>query len=321
MWSYDVNYDGFYGAKAMKKLNKTLVKKTVIVPRQSLLNNEKIKVGVFSGIASITVILLSLYFAKFSETTAIQDFGIIFGILVGIVPVTLLQLKEVQRKDSVDRNLPLFLLALVSSVQSGANLIRAIEQAAERNLGALTPELRNLKANISWGMPIDEAFDNFAQRCGTRMSRRVTVLLEISIRVGGDVKENLDMIQKHVSDIDEIEKNRKSSLQPYTYTIYIAFTVFLAVSILLSTGFFTEIAAVQESLINSSRGTTPTGIFGSLVGIDIGKLNSLLFNMAIIEAVFGGLAAGKIGSGSYIAGIKHVVVMIVITVIAFSFMM
>ena len=181
MWSYDVNYDGFYGAKAMKKLNRTLVKKTEIVPKQSVLNNEKVKVGVFSCIASITVILLSLYFAKFSETTAIQDFGIIFGILAGIVPVALLQLKEVQRKDSVDRNLPLFLLALVSSVQSGANLIRAIEHAAERNLGALSPELRNLKANISWGMPIDEAFENFAQRCGTRMSRRVTVLLEILV--------------------------------------------------------------------------------------------------------------------------------------------
>jgi len=321
MWNYYVSNDGFDGAKKMKNSNKTLVKKTRMVPKQSILNNEKIKIGVFSVIGAITVILLSLYFAKFSETSSIQDFGIIFGILVGIVPVTLLQLKEVQRKDSIDRNLPLFLLALVSSVQSGSNLIRAIELAAERNLGSLTPELRNLKANISWGMPMDEAFENFAQRCGTRMARRVTVLIEISIRVGGDVKENLDMIQKHVSDIDEIEKSRKSSLQPYTYTIYIAFTVFLAVSILLSTGFFTEIAAVQESLINNSQGNPSAGMFQSLVGIDIAELNSLLFNMAIIEAVFGGLAAGKIGSGSYIAGIKHVVVMIVITVIAFAFMM
>jgi flagellar protein FlaJ len=39
--------------------------------------------------------------------------------------------------------------------------------------------------------------------------------------------------------------------------------------------------------------------------------------MAIIEAVFGGLAAGKIGAGSYVAGIKHIIVMIVIVVIAF----
>jgi len=41
--------------------------------------------------------------------------------------------------------------------------------------------------------------------------------------------------------------------------------------------------------------------------------------MSLIQSVFGGLAAGKIGSGSYIAGIKHIVIMIVITVIAFAF--
>jgi archaeal flagellar protein FlaJ len=33
--------------------------------------------------------------------------------------------------------------------------------------------------------------------------------------------------------------------------------------------------------------------------------------------VFGGLAAGKIGSGSYVAGIKHIIVMIVMAVVAF----
>ncbi|WKT57625.1 hypothetical protein QVH35_09785 [Candidatus Nitrosotenuis chungbukensis] len=40
--------------------------------------------------------------------------------------------------------------------------------------------------------------------------------------------------------------------------------------------------------------------------------------MSIIESIFGGLAAGKIGSGSYVSGIKHVIVMIIIAVIAFT---
>ena len=41
--------------------------------------------------------------------------GLIFGILVGIIPLTIHQLKEVQRRDSIDRNLPVFLLALLST--------------------------------------------------------------------------------------------------------------------------------------------------------------------------------------------------------------
>jgi len=290
--------------------------KKELEPSQSILKNDILRTVSFSLIASISVLSMSFYFSELSESTSIRDVGLIFGILVGIIPLTIHQLKEVQRKDNIDRNMPMFLLALLSSVQSGANLIKAIEQAAERNLGALTPELKNLKANMSWGTPMEEAFENFAERTGTRVSRRVTVLLEMAMKIGGDVSENLEMIQKHVSEMQNIEKSRKSALQPYTYTIYISFGVFLAVAVLLTTSFFTEMEKVQEGLLASGSGTD--GLFGSMANMDIAAMESALFNMAIIEAVFGGLAAGKIGAGSYVAGTKHVVAMIVIAVIAFN---
>ena len=291
-------------------------RKKELEPTQSILKNKILRTLSFSIIASVSVLSMSFYFSEFSESTTIRDVGLIFGILVGIIPLTVHQLKEVQRRDNIDRNMPMFLLALLSSVQSGANLIKAIEQAAERNLGALTPELKNLKANISWGTPMEEAFENFAERTGTRVSRRVTVLLEMAMKIGGDVTENLEMIQKHVSEMQNIEKGRKSALQPYTYTIWISFGVFLAVAVLLTTSFFSEMEKVQEGLLASGSGTD--GLFGSMASMDIGAMESALFNMAIIEAVFGGLAAGKIGSGSYVAGTKHVVGMIVIAVIAFN---
>ncbi len=290
--------------------------KKELEPTQSILKNDILKTVSFSLIASISVLSMSFYFSEYSESTTIRDVGLIFGILVGIIPVTIHQLKEVQRRDNIDRNMPMFLLALLSSVQSGANLIKAIEQAAERNLGALTPELKNLKANISWGTPMEEAFENFAERTGNRVSRRVTVSLEMAMKIGGDVSENLEMIQKHVSEMQNIEKGRKSALQPYTYTIWISYGVFLAVAVLLTTSFFSEMEKVQEGLLASGSGTD--GLFGSMASMDIGAMESALFNMAIIEAVFGGLAAGKIGSGSYVAGTKHVVGMIVIAVIAFN---
>ena len=285
-------------------------------PSESILSNNILRTISFSLIASISVLSMSFYFSEYSNSTTIRDVGLIFGIMVGIIPLTIHQLKEVQRRDNIDRNLPVFLLALLSSVQSGANLIKAIEQAGERNLGALTPELKNLRANISWGTPIEVAFENFAERTGTRVARRVTVLLEMAMKIGGDVSENLEMIQKHVSEMQNIEKSRKSALAPYTYTIYISFGVFLAVAVLLTTSFFTEIEKVQEGLLASGSGTE--GLFGSLASMEIDKLESALFNMAMIEAVFGGLAAGKIGAGSYVAGTKHVVAMIVIAVIAFN---
>jgi len=286
-------------------------------PKKSIFTKPIVRIVLFSIIGAFVVYFMSQTIGDLQDSASIKEIGAIFAGITGIVPITLFQLKEVQRRDSIDKNMPVFLLALLSSVQSGSNLLKAIEQTANRNLGSLTPELKNLRANISWGMPIETAFENFADRTGTRISRRVTVLLEMATRIGGDVSENLEMIQKHVSEMQNIEKNRKSQLQPYTYTIYISYAVFIAVAVLLITSFFSEIEKVQGDLLQSGSGASG-GLFGSMSTMDIGLMESALFNMAVIEAIFGGLAAGKIGAGSYMAGIKHVVGMIVIAIIAFN---
>ena len=286
-------------------------------PKASFIHSDKFKVGVPTSIAGLLILTITMYYGELSGHSDIKNIGMIFGLLVGIVPLTLLQVREVQRKDSIDRNLPLFLLALSSAVQSGANLMRAIEQTADRNMGALTPELKNLRANLSWGIPLEDAFENFKNRTGTKMSKRVVILLEMAMKIGGDIRSNLEMIQKHVTELQNLEKERKSSLAPYTYTIYISFAVFLGISVILSSQFFSEFQVVQELLENTPGATDGGGFFSAITEIDIEELNTVLFNMAIIEAVFGGLAAGKIGTGTYVGGIKHIVIMIVMAVVAF----
>ena len=147
----------------MQKSNTHNIKNNDESLKPSMIYSERFRIVIASGIAVTIVFFLSFYLSTFSDTNSTRDIGFIFAVLVAVLPLALLQLKEVQRKENIDRNLPLFLLALVSSVQSGSNLIRAIEHSAERNMGALTPQLKNLKANISWGMPIGDALENFAQ--------------------------------------------------------------------------------------------------------------------------------------------------------------
>lgn len=288
----------------------------VKMPKIPLVRTEKFRVMAVAGIASVLVISFSFYFADSLQGITL-NIGIIFGVLAGVIPLTLLQLKEVQRKESIDRHLPLFLLSLVSSIQSGSNLIQAIQITPERNMGNLGPLLKNLKANISWGMPITEAFANFEKKAGTRMAKRVIILLEIAYKNGGNISENLETIQKYVTELRNLEKERKSALQPYTYTIYIAYVVFISITVILSTQFFTQIDSVK-TLLQENEIPATSNVFAALSGVKITELDAILFNMSIIESIFGGLAAGKIGTGSYVSGIKHVIVMIVIAVIAFN---
>jgi len=269
-------------------------------------------------------VVLMIVGPQLSAATGMEIIGtmsLIAGVMIMVMPMLMKSVGENRRKDSIDSNLPIFLLSLVSSVESGLSLLRAVEETANRNMGSLTPELKNLRANISWGMPYHDAFDVFTKKVGTKLARRISVLLQISMDIGGNVTETLELIQLHVTEMRNIEKERKSQLAPYIYTIYISFVVFLAVSVLLVTQFFTEIEVVQDQLRKTAEEKDiALGMFGAILGVRVSELSTLMFNMSLVEAIFGGIAAGKIGEASFVAGIKHVIVLIVITVLAFAFL-
>lgn len=303
--------------KMSEEIQKEVEKKITV----SFLSTKKGKTVVRSVIAGVVILVALTQISAFTGIMMLQDIGIVGGFIVAILPTVMIQLNETKRRDNIDRNLPFFLLSIGGSVKAGMSLIRAIEETADRNMGSLTPELQNLRANISWGMPVDEAFDNFVERVDTRMARRVMVLLKLSMNIGGDVAGTIDVIQKHVTEMANVEKERKAALQPYIYTIYISFAVFLGITLILITQFFVEIENVQDALRAAVEGTAigTGGVkgFDSILNISVPMLKKTVFHMTIVEAIFGGLAAGKIGESSIIAGVKHVVVMTILAVVAF----
>ena len=286
-----------------------------------LFQGKKGRINMVAVIAGICIMVLAPQIAGAMGQPLLGTLGVIAGLMIMIVPFLMNQIAENKRRENIDANLPIFLLSLVSSIESGLSLMRAVEESANRKLGSLTPELKNLRANISWGMPHHEAFDVFTKKVGTRLAKRVAVLLQISMDIGGNVTDTLELIHTHVAEMQNIEKERKSQLSPYIYTIYISFVVFLSVSILLVANFFAEIQTVQDQLrAVAEQKNISLGLFGAILGVRVSAITGLMFNMSLVEAIFGGIAAGKIGEGSFTAGIKHVVIMIVLTVVGFAAM-
>ena len=279
--------------------------------------SKKRKLIILSAIMAIAVMIAALLASSILGSTTVRDLGAVAAVIAGVMPISALNMKEVMRKNSIDKNLPIFLLALRSSIVSGHSILQGLTEVANRKMGGLTPELRNLRANLSWGMPLEEAFENFVQRVGTRTSRRVMVLLNLAIEAGGNVVDTIDVIQKHVSEMQNLENERKGNMRPYIVTIYISFAVFLAIAAILVFQFFGEIERIQTTLTSNGNSQVP-GLFGGLADVNIKHLKELMLHMSIVEGIFGGLIAGKIGEGSYVAGIKHVVILIVISIAVFA---
>jgi len=273
-------------------------------------------ITVFIGIA---ILIASIQLSSILDSDMIMNFGAIAGAMIIIIPFGIGAMKKKRDNDSIDDNLPMFVLSLISSIESGNSLLRAVEEAASREMGSLTPHLLNLRANISWGMPHKESFEFFTFRLATPLSKRVGTLLSIALDMGGDVVSTLNLVQKHVTEMQHLEKQRKSELAPYVYTIYIAFVVFLVINALLVVSFFAEMENIQNIMIEKTEGKDINlGMFQTILTVDVAGLKNLMFNMAIIEAIFGGLAAGKISEGTFTSGIKHMMVMLIASVVIYS---
>ena len=285
------------------------------------LKTTKGRVSLITGTIGLILLIFFLTISSVTENILYRNGGIILALLIGVMPYVILDVRDNSRKGKIDENLPVFLLSLVSAVKSGSSLLDSIVGAAEREYGPLTAELKNFKVNISWGTPLDEAFKNFSQRLGTKLGARVVTLLETSIHQGGDIENTLDMVQQHITNLENLEKERIATLKPYTITIYIAYFIFIGIVILLIVSFFSELEIVKDELVKQTEEgarSLPLGMFQSMLGLDVDRIESILFHMGLIESVLCGIAAGKINSGTYIGGVKHVVIMMVFTLMAFS---
>ncbi len=238
---------------------------------------------------------------------------VVLGFIVALFPPATVDMLDSTWRSAIDRNIPKFLREVAEAGRSGLTLTRAIEISAQRKYGPLTKELRRVVAQLSWGVSLEHAMESFSERVDTLLGRRTArLIIEVS-RSGGDVQGVLESINKHIGDLQAIERERKSSLRPYVAIVYIAVAIFLFTDILLINTFFKEVSRLQE--------VQQTVVSGALLqsAIDVPQLVRVLFHTSIVQAFFGGLVAGKMGEGSSGAGMKHALILMIVSFLSFFF--
>jgi len=239
------------------------------------------------------------------------DTFLIVGIMVGLFPPAAVDVIDSSWRAAVDKNIPKFLREVAEAGRSGLTLTRAIEISAQRKYGPLSKELERVATQLSWGISLEDSLKSFAERVDTTLGRRTAQLIAEVSRSGGDVQEVLESINKHINDLYMLERERNSSMRPYIAIIYVAAIIFLATDLLLIKTFFSEIAKLQEAQKEVSTGALLS------ISLDVPTLTRVLFHTAVVQGLFGGLVAGKMGEGTIGGGLKHSLILIVISFLAF----
>ena len=243
------------------------------------------------------------------------DRFLLLGGILGLIPPAIMYFFDSKRRDAIDNNIPHLIRDIADAGRSGMTLTRAIEISAERDYGPLTTEIRKLIAKISFRVPLEKALQFFADRTGTMLSRRTSMLVAEANKSGGDIQESMESVAKHVQEIQYLERKRRATLRPFIGVMYISFAVFLVTVYLLISSFFKQLANTNFGGAGSSIG----GVGFNFISLPLPKITAVFLYMAMIEALFAGLVGGKMASGYLKDGLKHAILLMLICFITFVF--
>ncbi len=272
-----------------------------------LSKSDKMIVNV-SSIAICVAILINTIFVwpGLHRHPEFETFFVI-ALIIALFPPAAADLLDRRWRNAVNAKLPELIKNISDAQKTGMSFSKAIEYSARVDYGPLTKELRKTVALLGWGWTYEEALQDLAKRIDTPLAHRMAALLIEVGRAGGKLHEVLDTIYSHFREVQDIERDRKRQLVPYVMTIYAAFGVFLfLVYILFSTLFFQakQLAATGTSFLG---------------GLNTDLYYIWFFHLAVVEAVISGFVAGKMGEGAMSAGLKHALVLLLISILAFVF--
>jgi flagellar protein FlaJ len=244
-------------------------------------------------------------------STIIDDF-IVLAVLVAIVPVAILDFKEQRRVKNLENALPNFFRDLAGMNDSGMTLPNAVHIVAGAEYSTLTPHIRKLDSDMSWGAGFVEAMYRFGKNLGTPLADRSVDLIAKASKAGGDISEVLRAAAKDTFEIVNLAQERTNNMIIYVIIVLVSFAVFLFVIAILVSTFLTTMATAGAS-------ASAAGAKGFMGLIDLFLYKRLFTHAALLQGFFSGLVAGQMGEGRLIAGLKYSAIMVFIAWVTFRF--
>ncbi len=230
------------------------------------------------------------------------------GILIALAFPAIVEYLNYRWLRQIESSIPLILRDIAESIHSGVTLPKAVEDAAEKGYGPLSKELERVIGLFVLGNSWEEAVMSLTKRVNSpSVARFATILVEAN-QSGGKISEVIDTSVQLFSNLDQYKEEQLSNMKPYLYTIYASIAVFLVISLVVLTQFLAPLAESGGMSLGSS----------SVAVLDLNYYSSILFWASIIESLFAGIIAGKIGDASYSAGLRHSVLLVVVTLFFFN---
>jgi len=287
-------------------------------PLESFISNVNHTLYITVPIAIIYVIVVLLNAPHYADPETwinVVDDHFVIALLIIMVPYAIFYEIWSRKVLGIQALIPDFLERMAGINQVGLTIAQAIAIMVNTNLGLLSYEIRRIKRDMEWGANFTEALMRFEERVSTPSIARTVTLITKASEMSGQIGEVLSIASSDAKMTEVLKKERLSEMFIYTAIVYLSFFVFLFVVGVLTTQFLPVLANI------TTKGLPTSGALSGIGSIPIITFNRLLYHACLVQAFFSGLIAGQMGESALAAGVKHSCVLLIISLIAFNFVL
>jgi len=162
------------------------------------------------SVTVLNAILVALLGAAgYLATDSLLGMGLL-GFLGVFLPAVMLKLLRQRRLDKLEGQLVNGIQTLASGVRAGLNLVQSMELVARDGPIPLRQEFAHLLREYEYGVPLEEAMSNAANRIGSGDYRLLFSALHTHRERGGDLGDTLDRIAESIREIQRLENRVKT---------------------------------------------------------------------------------------------------------------
>ena len=239
---------------------------------------------------------------------------LIFGVLLAIGPIGFYNHLKSKKKREIEEQLPDFLREIGSSTASGMTVFDSIKSAANGDHGQLTSEIKIMASQLSWGISVKDALNNFAKRINTSIVKRVAITVNKALEIGGNTSSVFNAAAREIDQSKRVEEQRKAEMSLYSIVIFISFFVFLAVILIIDKTIFQAIFDLESQMSGQSIGNM------KIAHIDHDLLKNTFLSFIMVQSIGGGLLGGFMMDGRISSGVRFGFVLVLISYFIFKFM-
>ncbi len=231
---------------------------------------------------------------------------ILLGLFFPGVFITL----NMRHRERVESTVPVFLKYISEKIQTGVFIVNALEDAIHEDFGPLNKPLEKALSHFHLTNIFSESMELMSKELDVLAADSLCSILVEAYETGGDLEEVLTRSVELFGDVWEYKRKRNAETSQYVAIIYLGVGIFCVMAWMLLVKYF-------DPLMNIMSDANAMNVL-SIGQMNLSYQKSVLFWAAMMEALFGGLVAGKISKGKISSGTLHSFILVCLVVIVFN---